>query len=387
MTRLPAAAHRARTARPARPARTTVVAALAAAAFAVSTALPAPAAAAEVGWRTTTVAPAAGDTDPTTVALWYPTTAPARTTPMGPFEVRAAIGSPPAERFEGLVLVSHGTGGSELGHARLAEALARRGWLVAALRHPQDNWQDASLLERSPARYFEVRPRQASRVLDALLADPAIGPRIATDAGGPRVAAVGHSAGGYTVLALAGGRPALARIAAHCAANAAEDPIFCRTGRRVSSAPGDASSGRDAAAGTAAVPAAPPTSPPDLADRRVRAAVALAPVTVVLDEASLGAVRIPVAIHVPALDRWLVPRFHGERAAAAIPGAVLASVPNAWHFAFLDTPSMSIPSPDGDLRADPPGFDRAAYIQGLGPRIADFLDAAMARTATPAAAR
>ncbi|MFO0462255.1 MAG: hypothetical protein ACK50I_24140, partial [Burkholderiales bacterium] len=107
----------------------------------------------------------------------------------------------------------------------------------------------------------------------------------------------------------------------------------------------------------------------------------------VLDDASLASIRVPVAVHVPALDRWLAPRFHGARLAAAIPGAVLETVPNAWHFAFLDTPSMPIQSPDGDLRADPPGFDRAAYIAALGPRIADFLEAAMARTAAAAAPR
>lgn len=354
---------------------------LCAPAFALAAALAAPwlvapaPAAAEIGWRTTTVA---AGTDATTVAVWYPAgAATARRTPMGPFEVRAAIGAPAEPRFAGLVLLSHGTGGSELGHARLAEALARRGWLVAALRHPQDNWQDASLLARSPERYFEIRPTQATRVLDALLADPAIGPRIASDAGGPRIAAIGHSAGGYTVLALAGARPDRGRIPAHCAANRAEDPLFCATGRGMPPA-ADASG----ASGVASMAGTTAAAPPDLADRRVRAAVALAPVGAVFDEASLAAVRVPVAVHVPALDRWLVPRFHGERVAAAIPGAVLESVPNAWHFAFLDTPSMRIPSPDGDLRDDPPGFDRAAFIEALGPRIATFLDAAMARTAT-----
>ena len=348
---------------PARPWRTRVAAVLAAC---VLLAVPVPrAASAEPGWRTLTVPPAAGEADATTVALWYPTAATPRTVPMGPFEVRAAIGAPAEPRFAGLVLLSHGTGGSELGHARLAEALARRGWLVAALRHPQDNWQDASLLARSPDRYFAVRPRQASRVLDALLADPALGPRVASDAGGPRIAVVGHSAGGYTAVALAGGRPDVARIAAHCAANGAADPLFCSTGRRTALPEG----------------AAPPIAVPDVADPRIRAAVALAPVGAVFDEASLAAVRIPVAVHVPALDRWLVPRFHGERIAKTIPGAVLETVPNAWHFAFLDTPSMPIPSPDGDLRADPPGFDRGAYIDGLGPRIAEWLDAALARTA------
>jgi predicted dienelactone hydrolase len=330
------------------------------------------AAAAEVGWRTLTVPPATSDADPTEVALWYPTAAAGRTTPMGPFEVRAAIGAPPEARFAGLVLLSHGTGGSELGHSRLAEALARRGWLVAALRHPRDNWQDASLLARSPERFFEVRPRQASRVLDALLADPLLAPRIAADAGGPRIAAIGHSAGGYTVLALAGARPDPARIAVHCREHRAEDPLFCATGRTAPPAGPGAAPG--AAAGTA-------SALPDLADRRVRAAVALAPVGVVLDDRSLAAIRVPVAIHVPGQDRWLVPRFHGARVAALIPGAVLETVPNAWHFAFLDTPSMPIPSPDGDLRADPPGFDRAAYVEALGPRVAAFLEGAMARTA------
>jgi pimeloyl-ACP methyl ester carboxylesterase len=47
-------------------------------------------------------------------------------------------------------------------------------------------------------------------VIDALLGDPLFGPRIATDARGPRVAVIGHSAGGYTALALVGARPDIA---------------------------------------------------------------------------------------------------------------------------------------------------------------------------------
>ena len=47
---------------------------------------------------------------------------------------------------------------------------------------------------------------------------------------GPRVGALGHSAGGYTVLALAGARPDPARFDAHCATDRASDPIFCSTG-------------------------------------------------------------------------------------------------------------------------------------------------------------
>ena len=88
----------------------------------------------------------------------------------------------------------------------MAEALAARGYLVAALRHPGDNWQDQSLRTQRAEQYFDERPRQVSRVIDTLLADPAWSPRIARDARGARVGAVGHSAGGYTVIALAGGQ-------------------------------------------------------------------------------------------------------------------------------------------------------------------------------------
>jgi hypothetical protein len=52
-------------------------------------------------------------------------------------------------------------------------------------------------------------------------------------------------------------------------------------------------------------------------------------------------------------------------------------VPNAWHFAFMDTPTMSIPSPDGDVAANPPGFDRDAFLKQLAGEIAAFFDKAL----------
>lgn len=46
------------------------------------------------------------------------------------------------------------------------------------------------------------RPRHVRLVIDAAFADAALGPRL-----GPGVAVVGHSLGGYTALAVAGGEP------------------------------------------------------------------------------------------------------------------------------------------------------------------------------------
>ena len=170
---------------------------------------------------------------------YYPTQAPARVIAMGPFSVDVAIQAPPDPQIKGLIVLSHGVGGTELGHSSLAEALARDGWLVAALRHPGDNWKDRSLVQKGAARYFTERPQHVSHVIDALLRDPQWRDRIGRDAIGPRIGAVGHSAGGYTVLALAGGEPDLSRLATHCAESGADDPIFCglaRTGQSTGNA-------------------------------------------------------------------------------------------------------------------------------------------------------
>ena len=319
----------------------------------------------EAGWIQFQAAGATPDAPTTTVALYYPTLAAPRVVAMGPFSVDAAIGGKPIDMVKALILLSHGIGGTELGHSVLAQALARDGYLVAALRHPGDNWQDRSLMEKRPERYFDERPRQASRVIDAVLADPAWKDRIATDSQGPRVGALGHSAGGYTVLALAGAVPDLSRLGKHCQAEASADSIFCSLGR--------------SAQALTPLPAATTPSPlqanaSPLKDARVRAVVAMAPTGVLLTAESLAAVSAATMIYEAELDRFLVPRFHAEWVAQNLPAANLRRVPNAWHFAFMDTPSMTIPSPDGDVAANPPGFDRAAFQTQLGLEITAFFD-------------
>jgi predicted dienelactone hydrolase len=316
------------------------------------------AAAFQAGLRQLTIA-GTGDGKPTLVALYYPTAAASRVIPMGPYHPDVAPQGPPEAAFKGLIVLSHGTGGSELAHSSLAEALARDGYLVAALRHPGDNWQDVSLRADPSGAFFTERPRQVTHVIDALLADPQWRDRIARDASGPRIGAVGHSAGGYTVLALAGGAPDRSRMASHCGAEGAQDPILCELGMR---------------ARRAGAPAPAPQPVTSLADPRVRAVVALSPLGVVFTPESLAAIRVPIALYVADNDRYLVPRFHAEWVARNVPGVEMHHVPNAWHFAFADPPTTPIPSEDGDIGADPPGFDRPAFLKQLAQDIPAFFD-------------
>jgi len=141
----------------------------------------------DAGLRRLTVQNSPGEAGPISVALYYPTADRATPVAMGPFTARVALQGAVDAKLKGLIVLSHGLGGTEVGHTRIAEALARHGYLVAALRHPGDNYQDRSLLQKSAWRYFAERPRDVSRVIDAVLDDADWKERIASDARGPRI--------------------------------------------------------------------------------------------------------------------------------------------------------------------------------------------------------
>lgn len=329
---------------------------VAATAFVALAALAGPASAQHAGLRTLVVP---GD-EPINVALFYPTVRSAGVVQLGPWRPVVGLGAPvSAEPLKGLILVSHGTGGNELAHHNLATRLAAEGYLVAAVRHPGDNWQDRSMI--TSGRYFGERPRQVSRVLDALLASPEWGPRIPAG----RIGALGHSAGGYTVLALAGAQAEPARAAQHCR-SVQDDPGFCGLAQGPK-AP------QPAAANTAtSANVVPDGALVSVPDPRIRAIVALAPMAVVFTPESLKAVTVPVLLRVAEQDAVLTGKYHGGLVAANLATAQADTVPGAGHFAFMAQPSQSLPSDAGDAAANPAGFDRVAYHAVLEAQVVQF---------------
>jgi predicted dienelactone hydrolase len=314
----------------------------------------------DAGFRQMTVSESKADDKPAHFALYYPTQNDARVIPMGPFPQTVAINGAPESTVKGLIVLSHGTASTELGFATLAQALARKGYLVASVEHVGDTWQDQSM-RATPQRYFAERPRQVTRVIDTLLADPQWRVRIANGTDGqPLVGALGHSAGGYTVLALAGGKPVLSRLRTHCELEAELDPILCKLSRSMGGASVQADGQEE----------------PVQADTRVRAVMAMAPMGVAFSASSLASITVPVAIYAGEKDTFLVPRFHAQWVMQNMRSATttLQLVPNAGHYAFMNTPTMDLPSPDGSVAADPKGFDRAAFLERFAQESIAFFD-------------
>ena len=166
------------------------------------------------------------------------------------FEMQVASNAAPADGKFGLIVISHGAGGLALNHRDLAMALASHGYVVAAPTHPRGKDNDIS----GPGVWVG-RPKQVSRVIDAVLEDTQLGPHIQRD----RIGVVGHSNGGYTALAVAGAKPSTAAIIAHCRQHP-DDSRFCSFGGAAT---------RDAARKVGDIP--------DVRDPRVRAIVLMAP--------------------------------------------------------------------------------------------------------------
>lgn len=108
-----------------------------------------------------------------------------------------------------LVVLSHGMYGNAMNQSWLADGLVQAGFIVAAINHPgTSTW----MRDADHARMLWDRPRDISRVIDHMLADPAIAPLVDET----RVFMAGHSLGGFTAVALAGGRFDAAGYRAKC---------------------------------------------------------------------------------------------------------------------------------------------------------------------------
>lgn len=136
------------------------------------------------------------------LVTWYPASDTAGTEPVyHRQDLSVSVGSdiPIAGGSFPVAVYSHGHMGYAEVSSFLAEHLASHGWIVLAPDHTGNTIADGS--ERSTEIYYE-RPLDISAVLDGLSSDTFLEGHVAE---GP-VLGLGHSFGGYTMLALAGAR-------------------------------------------------------------------------------------------------------------------------------------------------------------------------------------
>ena len=288
------------------------------------------------------------------VTVFYPSSAQDQPLQRGPFALQLASQGEPVRGNGRLIVISHGSGGNPWVHSNLARTLVQAGFVVAMPTHHGDNAQD---LSKPGPRSWKLRPLEVSRAIDAVAQDARLAPLVALD----KVGMYGMSAGGHTALTLAGGRWSPAVLLRHCDAHIADDYQTC-------AGPGTRLRGDmlDGIKQTITLGVIRQRLDDETwyahTDPRVRAVVAGVPFAADFDPASLAAPRVPLGLVTARLDKWLVPRFHSDRIAAACKSCELvADMPNGGHGALLAPPPPldRLPEILADLLADPPGFDRA----------------------------
>ena len=260
----------------------------------------------------------------------YPTATPASPAIFGPYTLDVSMDAPISSGRFPLVVISHGNGGTHIIYRTIGLHLARHGYVVAMIEHPGNNRVDNAL--EGTYENLVNRPRHVQLTIDALMAHPAFAGALLPD----QVAIVGHSLGGYTALALAGGKPRF------------------KDGREIEVA----------------------------ADARIRALVLLTPATPWYQhEGGLAEVRLPILMLTAEHDPY-TPEWHAEVVLNSVPDRSLVRyrmVENAGHFSFLSPYPPKLRSMGFLPTTDPEGFDREAFHEVLPEEIREFLDNVMPR--------
>jgi len=291
--------------------------------------------------------------------IWYPAVAAAREQPQSvgppfiPF-ARAGRAAPDAAPAPGprrpLVLLSHGFGGTASDLAWLGAGLAAHGFIAVAVNHPGNNGSEDYTVDGYALMW--LRAVDLSAIIDAMRADGTFGDQIDP----ARIGAAGHSLGGYTVIAIAGGITDPARTQAFCRSPAADALCTAQQGVsdlrekslvRLSSDPDYRR--RYSLAGNS------------YRDQRIRAVFAMAPGPgPAFTPESLGAISIPVAIVTGSADEVTPPASGAEALGRAIPHAALKEFPHAGHFVFFDSCTAAGRLLIRAACRDPDGTDRDA---------------------------
>ena len=292
------------------------------------------------------------------IMLWYPTSENAQATQVGPYKMDVAKDAIIEPGNRALIMISHGDGGSHLNHRDTAAYLSKRGYIVAAVLHPHNNFLDNS--EEGTLRNLTKRPHHISKAVDIILTQPELTESVDTN----RIAIIGHSAGAYTALALSGGVPNSANIRKHCIKHN-DDPVFCNifVGSSMFNRNFEIQNGSEG------------KTIKTTSDPRIKAAILMAPVGVLFNGVrSLSDVIIPLLIYRAEKDDILHYPYHATflQKNLSVESEYIV-VKNAGHHAFITPIPDHMKKKAGKVAIDPDGFDRMLFHTTMNQEIAFFL--------------
>jgi predicted dienelactone hydrolase len=290
---------------------------------------------------------------PLVAGIWYPTTAAAESQPLGAYtQTVAPDGRVAGERLP-LIVISHGTGSTYQNHYDTAIALANAGFVVAAVSHTGDTYDD-----QSRAVFVMDRPQHIHRLLDYMLAEWPDHARI--DAS--RVGMFGFSAGGFTALVVVGGVPDLGLTEAH--ARAHPDYYDAQLLKRSASAETSARLRSNLPASTW------------VHDARIKAAVVAAPALgYTFGREGLKDITVPIQLWRAADDHILPNPDYAEAVRIALPSPPeYHVVENADHFDFLAPCTDLLRQFAPAICVSRPGFDRTAFHQTFNDEVVRFFE-------------
>ncbi|MBL4647367.1 MAG: alpha/beta fold hydrolase [Gammaproteobacteria bacterium] len=281
--------------------------------------------------------------------IMYPTTTPEKMVKLGPYDLTVAMDANISAGIYPLVLISHGSGGAPLAYRTLAHYLACHGFIVALPQHPFNHRNDNS--REGTVDNLQDRPKHIRLAIDWLFESD----QFKTGLQPNSVALIGHSMGGYTALAVAGGMPR--------------------------SLPAESSDGQ-----FHPIPVTP--------DERIKALVLLAPASVWFQaDGALRKINCPILMLVGEKDEFTGPACpvllaHEEKNKFIRYGyhvhLILDGLPkdadvqhrlvkNAGHFSFLSPFPEVMKNTKFLPSQDPKGFNRESFQHELHAEVLSFL--------------
>jgi predicted dienelactone hydrolase len=261
---------------------------------------------------------------PVQALVWYPALAGRFSERIGGDTVFHGVdafrNAKPEQGKHPLVIMSHGSGGNAANLGWLSAKLVQQGFIVVVPNHPGSTSGDST--PETNVRAWE-RPQDMSAMLDAL--ETASGWQRLIDQND--VTAIGHSMGGYTVLALGGGRVEANTYATYCDDNpGAQDCIWYDHGNafikgHVDLHAMDAKSFEDS-----------------YSDARVTRVVAIDPaIAQAFNAASLKEMKTQTLVVNLGSGADIPLGVDGKDIVKKIPNAKLVNVEGANHFTFMGT--------------------------------------------------